>query len=137
MPIHPRVNQRVARDKVCKTCMVQLAVSGFLSFGVLHELWLSPFPNNNIGKVLKHGLCAFSVLPIMTFFLECCVDPVYCDSVHGHLWTLRARDMVVGVLYWGIGYWLPADIVEEAERDMRRDLEAAQGGQETEEADVD
>ncbi|KAJ4387848.1 hypothetical protein N0V93_008451 [Gnomoniopsis smithogilvyi] len=137
MPIHPRVNQRVAREKFCKTCMIQLAVSGILSYGMLHELWISPLPKNNVGKVFKHGLCVFSVLPVMTFFLECCVDPVYCDPVHGHLWALRARDMVVGMLYWGIGFWLPADVVEEADRDMRRDLEMAQRVQETDEPDID
>ncbi|KAJ4422607.1 hypothetical protein N0V82_002726 [Gnomoniopsis sp. IMI 355080] len=137
MPVNPRINQRVVREKVCKVCLVQLAVSGVLSYGILHELWISPFPKNNIGRVLKYGFCAFSILPIMTFFLECCVDPVYCDPVFGHLWALRTRDLVVGVLYWGIGYWIPADIYEEAERDMQRDLEAAQSGRETDEADVD
>lgn len=129
MPVHPRVNQRALRDRACKTCTFQLAVSGVLSYGILHELWGSPFPKNNIGRVLKYGLCAFSILPVMTFFLECCVDPSHCDPAHGHLWALRFRDMAVGVLYWGIGFWLPADVVEEAQRDMQRDLEAAQTGE--------
>lgn len=138
MPIHPRVNLRAVRERVCKTCMFQLAVSGVLSYGMLHELWASPFPQNSIGKAFKYSLCAFSVLPVMTFFFECCVDPIHCDPAHGHLWALRARDLVVGMLYWGIGYWLPADIVAEARRDLQRDMEASQGEQEMEQqADVD
>lgn len=137
MPIHPRITQRVARDKACKLCMLHLAVSGVMSYGVLHELWMSPFPKNNLGMVFKYGLCAFSILPVMTFFFECCVDPGHCDNIHGHLLALRVRDLAIGALYWGIGFWLPADVVEEAQRDMQRDLDAAQNAQDMEEDEVD
>ncbi|CAN8104830.1 unnamed protein product [Discula destructiva] len=103
MPYNPAVNQRALRKEPCKICSAQLVVSGALSYGMIHELWRSPFPTSTVARVLKYGVCAYSLLPVMTFFMECLVDPSYCNPVHGHLFALRFRDLVMGIGYWAIG----------------------------------
>lgn len=100
MPFQPDIVQRALREKMCKVCYVQLVVSGALSFAAVYELWRSPFPATRVGRALKYGVCVYSLLPMTNFFVESCVDPIFCDPEHGHLLWLRTRDVLCGVLYW-------------------------------------
>lgn len=114
MPFNATITQRQARQQPCQTCYTQLLVSGVLSCAALHELWRSPFPRARAARVFKLAVCVYSVLPVATFFVECCADPVYCVPAHGHCWALRVRDLVCGVGYWGLGRWLgPLEAGEE------------------------
>lgn len=102
MPFQPDIIQRTLRAKMCKICYTQLIVSGALSLAAVSELWRSPFPATRVARILKYGVCAYSVLPMANFLVECCVDPVFCNPEHGHLLWLRTRDVLCGVLYWAL-----------------------------------
>lgn len=104
MPFDPMITQRYQRKHFCKTCYIQLMISCAFTTSIIHELWRSPFPRSPVACVFKFCVCAFSLLPLSTFLVECCTDPIYCNPAHGHSWALRARDLLCGALYWGIRF---------------------------------